>query len=109
MYLESPRSAQRSKAAPIVNDARSPLERWESVASGARAQNVIVASWVGLESLLCRGASTTEITYRASLRLAALVGQDSTERRALLVAARKTYHARSTILHGADTSRLELD
>lgn len=85
------------------------LGRWRSVTVGGPPQNTLVDCWVGLESLLFREASaTTEIRYRASLRLAALIGRDATDRRSILLEARSTYDARSKVLHGADTRRLDL-
>jgi hypothetical protein len=68
----------------------------------------IVDAWVGLESLLFT-AGTGEITYRASLRLAALIGRDSAERRQLLKAARDDYGIRSRVVHGVrlEASALE--
>jgi hypothetical protein len=83
------------------------LDRWTSLASGGRPQGLVVDAWVGLESLLLRGG-TTEISYRASLRLAALIGRDADERRSVFAAAKRAYNGRSKVLHGADTSRLDL-
>jgi len=84
------------------------LERWDAVVSGGRPQSLIVDAWVGLESLLFRD-SASEISYRASLRLAALIGATGEERRTIFAAARKAYRARSTIVHGSDPSKLELE
>jgi Apea-like HEPN len=85
------------------------LDRWTSVVGGSRPQNLIVDCWVGLESLLFREESaTSEIRYRASLRLAALIGTDAQNRKSVLASARKTYDGRSKILHGADTKKVDL-
>lgn len=83
------------------------LGRWHSVAAGGSPSVVLVDAWVGLESLLFRGGSS-EITYRASLRLAALIGRDGPDRQSVLVRARQAYGGRSKVVHGADTSKLDL-
>lgn len=83
------------------------LERWGSLTFGGRPQGLIVDAWVGLESLLLRDQST-EIAYRASLRLAALIGHDADDRRSVFAGAKKAYSGRSKVLHGAETSKLDL-
>jgi hypothetical protein len=84
------------------------LRRWDQVTGRGLPEDNIVDAWVGLESLLFT-AGTGEITYRASLRLAALIGRDSAERRQLLKAARDDYGIRSRVVHGVrlEASALE--
>lgn len=94
-------------ASPNLPMCEIALDRWSGLTAGGRPQGLIVDAWVGLESLLLRD-QTTEITYRVSLRLAALIGGDPVERRSVFAAAKKAYNGRSKVLHGVDTSKLDL-
>jgi hypothetical protein len=94
---------------PNLEQCAIALRRWESLSSGATNDDAIVDAWVGLESLLFRGPSSGEISYRVSLRLAALIGRDADDRRKLFREIRRRgYDARSKVLHGSDTSGLDL-
>ena len=84
------------------------LRRWDRICAGGPPDDVIVDAWVGLESLLFTGGSQGELTYRSSLRLSALIGRGGPERTALFREVRKAYGVRSSVLHGADTSTLDL-
>jgi hypothetical protein len=94
-------------ASPNLAACEIALDRWNSLSAGGRPQGLIVDAWVGLESLLLRD-DATEIAYRASLRLAALIGPDAADRRFVFAGAKKAYNGRSRVLHGADTSKVDL-
>jgi hypothetical protein len=63
------------------------------------AEDSLVDLWVAFEALVVPD-STTELRYRASLRIARLAGTSYDERRAAFLTARKSYDARSKVVHG---------
>lgn len=95
-------------ASPNLARCSIALRRWNNVCAGGLPDDNIVDAWVGLESLLFTGGSQGELTYRASLRLAVLIGHDGPERSALFREVGKAYGVRSRVLHGSDTTALDL-
>jgi hypothetical protein len=82
------------------------LRRWSDAQSRQRFDDRIIDCWIGLEAMLCPD-STQEVRFRASIRLAALIGMGP-ERRAIYDEARSSYACRSQLVHGADTSKWDL-
>jgi hypothetical protein len=96
------------ESSPNLGHCQIAIRRWDAVTAGPGHEDTIVDSWVGLESLLFSGGASGELSYRASLRLAVLIGRDAAERRRLFSEVRKAYDARSRVLHGANTGSLDL-
>ena len=63
------------------------------------AEDALVDLWVAFEAFVVPD-STTELRYRASLRIARLVGTSYNERQAAFLTARSSYDARSKVVHG---------
>ncbi len=73
-----------------------------SRASGG--DDALIDNWIGLEALF--GDRTGEITYKAAMRIAWYLGADSESRARWFEQSKKSYGARSRIVHGdrpADT------
>ena len=64
------------------------------------AEDALVDLWVAFEALVVPD-STTELRYRASLRIARLAGTSFDERQAAFLTARSSYDARSKVVHGS--------
>jgi hypothetical protein len=71
------------------------------------AEDALVDLWVAFEALVVPD-STTELRYRASLRIARLAGTSYDERQAAFLTARSSYDARSKVVHGS-TAPPDLD
>lgn len=69
----------------------------------ARLKGMLIDYWIGLESLFCPD-STSELKYRASLRIAALLADNPKDRMTAYEDMRASYDWRSAIVHG-NTSR----
>jgi hypothetical protein len=78
------------------------LGRFASTFTRARPEDRILDSWIGLEALLLD--EHDELSYKISMRLAALIGHTPDERMAIFTEARKSYRARSRIAHGSSQS-----
>jgi hypothetical protein len=76
------------------------LRRFDSAYARRNSEDALIDLWVAFEALLVPD-STTELRYRASLRIARLVGQTATERHEAFEVARSSYDARSKVVHGA--------
>ena len=77
---------------------RLALKRWDSVSERFDQYDMLIDYWVALESLF--SDSREEIKYRASLRIAALIGSTQEECLQLYKDMRASYDLRSTIIHG---------
>ena len=66
------------------------------------AEDPLVDLWVAFEALVVPD-STAELSYRASLRIARLAGTSFDEREAAFLTARRSYAARSKVVHGGAT------
>jgi hypothetical protein len=87
-----------------VDVLRLPLRRWESSLLRANLEDKLIDAWISLEALLMPG-STSELTYRAAIRLAELLGKDGPGRQAIYDAARNSYGWRSKIVHGSPAKK----
>lgn len=64
------------------------------------AEDRLIDAWIALEALFSGSGERTEISYRLSVRIAALLGTQG-DRQALLTQMKKSYAVRSKIVHGA--------
>ena len=83
------------------------LRRLNSAYERPLSEDALVDLWVAFEALLIP-ESTTELRYRAALRIARLTGDSSDERETAFVAAKRSYDARSKVVHGG-TPPADLD
>ena len=75
------------------------FHRWDQSVGRGTSEDNLIDCWVGLESHFAPDSSS-EVTYRATLRIAALLGRTATARVALLETMRASYSWRSKIVHG---------
>jgi hypothetical protein len=83
------------------------LRRWSDASLRLLDEDKLIDYWIGLESLFTKGTSS-EIRFRASLRIAAYLGKSAVERTDMYAAMRHSYDWRSSIVHGdaAQTEKL---
>jgi hypothetical protein len=67
----------------------------------------ILDYWVGLEALIL--PKGPELSYRAAMRLAYLLGESPDERRRVFDEARQSYEIRSTVVHGRRVEKTKQD
>ena len=85
------------------------LRRWTDAASGTKAEEVLLDAWIALEALvLARGESPEGLRHRAALRISALIGHGPDERAQLYREIGQSYVARSKLVHGEATGKLDL-
>ncbi len=65
----------------------------------------LVDVWIALESLFSKPDERDEITYRIALRLATLLGESQTQRKAMWDLAKLSYGLRSSIVHGTPPAK----
>lgn len=75
------------------------LRRWDDATERLREDDKLIDYWIALESLFAPDSSQ-EVRYRASLRVAAFLGQTPDERGTIYSEIRKSYDTRSDIVHG---------
>jgi hypothetical protein len=75
------------------------LTRWSATAERLTDEDKLVDYWIALESLFTSDSSQ-EVTFRASLRIAAFLGQTADERESIYSDIRHSYNWRSAIVHG---------
>jgi Apea-like HEPN len=83
------------------------LRRLLASSERTTAQDRLIDMWVAFEALFASD-SRTELSYRASLRIAQYVGQDTEERRAIFKGLRRAYDWRSHLVHGSDPDRADV-
>jgi hypothetical protein len=75
------------------------LRRFDLASGRASTEDSLIDLWITLEALLVSDG-TAELRYRASLRLARLCGDSPQERQEIFAFSKKSYDARSKIVHG---------
>ncbi len=75
------------------------LRRFGLASGRGSTEDSLIDLWITLEALLLSDG-TTELRYRASLRLARLCGDTPEARKEIFELAKKSYDARSKIVHG---------
>jgi len=84
---------------PNAAKAAFALRHWEGAMDRLQPADMLIDYWIALESLFTPDG-TTELKFRASLRIAAFLGQDGAEREKLYKDMRDSYNLRSSIVHG---------
>jgi hypothetical protein len=78
------------------------LRRFDSAYSRYEHEDSLIDLWIAFEALLLSD-SNIELSYRVSLRIAALVGTEPNERGKVFKQARDSYKCRSEVVHGVAT------
>jgi hypothetical protein len=79
------------------------LRRLFSASERASDEDRLIDSWIAFEALFASDAQT-ELSFRASLRIARYIGNSRPERERLRAALKKAYDWRSRLVHGGDPS-----
>ena len=80
------------------------LRRLRLSSERASPEDRLIDTWVGLEALFVPD-ETSELSFRATLRIARFVGRDADDRRKLFDGLRRAYKWRSRLLHGVGDTR----
>jgi hypothetical protein len=91
------RSARNDKTLALV------LRRFDAAYARREDSDSLIDLWVAFEALLIPDGSA-ELSYRASMRIARLVGTDVEGRKEVFKRARRSYNARSQVVHGTNVS-----
>jgi hypothetical protein len=78
------------------------LRRFDSAYSRYEYEDALIDLWIAFEALLLSDGNI-ELSYRVSLRIAALVGTGPSERGAVFEQAKRSYKYRSKVVHGEAT------
>jgi hypothetical protein len=89
----------RLQKSPNVEKISLALHRWSATAERLNDEDKLIDYWIALESLFTPDSSQ-ELVFRASLRIAAFLGQAPDERREIYDHMRHSYAWRSAIVHG---------
>lgn len=85
------------------------LRRWNAATERTSPEDSLLDYWIALESLFMTGINS-ELKFRASLRIAAMLGRTPEERVTIFEDMSNSYNARSEIVHGTickrDTSQI---
>jgi hypothetical protein len=87
----------------VASDADLPFRRWFSAADRISDDDRLIDYWIGLESLFSPDSSQ-EVKFRASLRIAAYLGNSAAEREQIYRDMRHSYDWRSAVVHGASSN-----
>ena len=87
------------QTSPSIDILSLPIRRWESSLMRPSSEDSLIDAWISLEALLLGGAEG-ELSYRASVRLAELLGTGGADRQDIYDATRISYRWRSIIVHG---------
>jgi hypothetical protein len=79
---------------------RVALDRFNYAYERTRPEDKLIDYWVALEALFLRRSEQLELGYRAALRIARFLGEDSGYRVTLFKTMKKSYNARSRVVHG---------
>ena len=93
--LRSRRRGKRGRSLGIA------LRRFGLASGRPNSEDTLLDLWITVEALLLPDGNS-ELSYRASLRLARLCGDSPQERRDAFALARSSYEARSKIVHGEE-------
>ena len=80
------------------------LRRFSSAYSRHEDEDSLIDLWIAFEALLLSD-DNSELKYRVSLRIAALVGTGPDDREAVFKQAKNSYNDRSKVVHGGTTKR----
>jgi hypothetical protein len=96
--------AALSSASPV----QLALRRLNSAVERTSKADRILDYWIGLEALFLPQIKQ-ELSYRAALRIAAILGTDPENRQERYEIAKKSYGIRSKIIHGDDVPTVTVD
>lgn len=94
---------QKLQSSNVADEINLPFRRWYGAGDRLSEADRLIDYWVGLEALFSPDA-TQEVKFRASLRIAAYLGETPDEWEAIYQEMRHSYDWRSTVVHGADLS-----
>jgi hypothetical protein len=83
------------------------LRRFDSAYERHTREDALIDLWIAFEALLLPDVEG-ELSQRAALRIGRLVGQTASERQDAFKLAKKSYGARSRVVHGKEP-RVDLD
>jgi hypothetical protein len=86
-------------SSPNAGQLRVALRRWDTAYDRLRDEDRLIDYWIALESLFTPD-SNQELLFRASLRIAAYLGNDTRQRRQIYDDIKTSYGFRSSIVHG---------
>jgi hypothetical protein len=79
------------------------LRRLFTASERANLEDRLIDSWIAFEALFARDA-LTELSFRASLRIARYLGTSRAQREELRAGLKRAYEWRSKLVHGGDPS-----
>ena len=94
----------RRLQAGVARNVQTALERFNFSYERREATDRIIDYWVALEALFLPGVQD-ELSYRVALRVAYFVAMSAKERSRLHAQAKKSYDARSWLVHGRQETR----
>jgi hypothetical protein len=97
--------ARRLTAARKIATLRLALRRFDFASQRLRVEDRLIDAWIALEALFLPG-ERDELRYRVSLRMAYFLSADAVERRTTFQQVRRSYDARSAIVHGHEPAQL---
>ncbi|APV45116.1 hypothetical protein Dform_01797 [Dehalogenimonas formicexedens] len=89
----------RIRELPPNSAIRFALRRWDIVSERFNEDDTLIDYWIAFESLFTPDSSQ-EVRYRASIRIAAFVGNSPEERTSIFKQLKESYDLRSKIVHG---------
>lgn len=93
VLLQALRTAETDKRLNLA------IRRLDSAYVRLNPEDRLIDLWIAFEALLLPDG-TDELSYRAAVRIAQLVGRTATEKRAAFDLARSSYRRRSKVVHG---------
>ncbi len=91
--LRALRSAKRDPRFALA------VRRFDQTFERLETEDRLIDCWIALESLVVPDGSS-ELSYRASLRIGAFLGASAAERRTIFERLRRSYAVRSKLVHG---------
>lgn len=76
------------------------ISRFEDTYNRSRAEDKLIDYWIALEALFSARGETTELAFKAALRIARYVGRTRREGNTTFQLIKKSYTMRSKIVHG---------
>jgi hypothetical protein len=89
----------RLQAGDVAEEVELPFRRWYGATDRLDDADRLIDYWVGLEALFSPD-STQEVKFRASLRIAAYLGETPDQWESIYGEMRHSYDWRSTVVHG---------
>ena len=85
------------------------LTRWSAAADRESDDDRLIDYWISLESLFTSADATTEVTFRAALRIAAWLGGPPDRIQETFEDIQRSYDWRSAVVHAASNRRAHLE